>query len=248
LPEGDLVKLRERERDLHRLADYSIVVSQEERAELHALYDLDVSRIGLVAVMQDIYPKGIAVPFAQRRDICFVGSPHPSNLQAIHYFLREVFPIVAQEAPDIRLHVLGKGMEQAGIDVPMGFADKVEIVGPVADMLVAVAQYRLQVVPIRDGSGIKGKLVESLACNTPVVTTSPGLRGMPARDVEEFLCADDPREFADCVIRLHSDAALWSRQADFGRRFVEKNFSSAVFQDHVYSLMRTIRRADTVDR
>jgi glycosyltransferase involved in cell wall biosynthesis len=59
----------------------------------------------------------------------------------------------------------------------------------------------------------------------PVVATSPAVEGMHLVDGLDALVADDADGFADAVLRLYDDEALWNRIAINGRANVARHFS-----------------------
>ena len=68
------------------------------------------------------------------------------------------------------------------------------------------------------------KILEAFARGIPVVSTTIGVEGIDARAGEHLLVADDPREFADAVLRLLRDPVLAARIAAAGRRLVEERY------------------------
>src|SRR3970282_1335490 len=51
---------------------------------------------------------GPGLPFAQRRDLVFVGGfRHPPNADAVHWFVSAVWPLLRMREPTLQLHVLG---------------------------------------------------------------------------------------------------------------------------------------------
>ena len=64
-----------------------------------------------------------------------------------------------------------------------------------------------------------------MAHGLPVVATGCAVEGMHLRDGEDVLVADAAVAFADAVLRLHDDEALWSRLAANGRVSVATHFS-----------------------
>jgi len=50
---------------------------------------------------------------------------------------------------------------------------------------------------------------------------------MGLRDGEELLVAESPQDFADAIVRLYGDEALWQRLAAGGRDNVRRHFSRA---------------------
>ena len=86
------------------------------------------------------------------------------------------------------------------------------------------------IVPLRIGGGTRLKIFEAMAMGKAVVSTTVGAEGLPVTDGEHVLLADDPRAFADAVVRLMRDAgapardskrrrARWSSSATTGRRW-----------------------------
>ena len=60
----------------------------------------------------------------------------------------------------------------------------------------------VSVVPMRVGGGTRLKVYEAMAVGTPVVSTSIGVEGLPIIDGADYVCADEPEQFADAVVAL----------------------------------------------
>ena len=88
-----------------------------------------------------------------------------------------------------------------------------------------MAGCRVAVAPLRYGAGVKGKVNLSMAHGQPVVATPCAVEGMFLRDGEDVLVAGDAGAFADAVVRLHGDEALWNRLARSGLDSVARHFS-----------------------
>ena len=76
----------------------------------------------------------------------------------------------------------------------------------------------------RIGAGIKGKVLEEMACGVPVVSTKVGSSGIDARTDEEILIADNPRAFAKKVVKILSDDKLRERLTIEARWLAEKKY------------------------
>ena len=81
------------------------------------------------------------------------------------------------------------------------------------------------VAPLRYGAGIKGKLVRTLAYGLPSVASSVAVEGMGLQGEKHVLVADDPRCFAEAIVRLFHDRAVWQLLQEEGYKFVEKRYS-----------------------
>ena len=107
----------------------------------------------------------------------------------------------------------------------LGTLPGVIVHGHVADIDPYMDGGRIAIAPLRYGAGVKGKVNLSMAHGQPVVATSCAVEGMHLRDGEDVLVADDPQAFADAVVRLHQDEALWNTLAQNGLDSVARNFS-----------------------
>ena len=66
------------------------------------------------------------------------------------------------------------------------------------------------------------KVLDYFAARLPVVSTSKGVEGIPVRDGEEFVLADEPELFAAAVARLLAQPEQARALAARGRAFVEQ--------------------------
>ena len=130
----------------------------------------------------------------------FLGSfRHLPNQEALHWFVKSVFPRVRAKEPRARLIVIGS-------DPPprhsLPHAEAIELAGFVEDVREPLGRYAVFVCPILSGSGVRVKLLEAFAAGIPVVSTRLGAEGLAAEDGEICALADDPESFAACVVEL----------------------------------------------
>ena len=104
--------------------------------------------------------------------------------------------------------------------------------------------------PVRLRIGTQTKILEALACGTPVVTSSAGNHGIGGASGEHLYVADDPEEFAKKISTLLR-GERWSELSENGRRFVEDNFTwekSALKLEQVLEQLLTATTRDWVQR
>ena len=81
----------------------------------------------------------------------------------------------------------------------------------------------------------------------PVVATTPSIEGMHLVPEQDVLVADDAKGFADAIVRLYHDEALWQRLAEGGRENIRRHFSRDVARSAITAPVsrspRGIRRA-----
>jgi glycosyltransferase involved in cell wall biosynthesis len=156
--------------------------------------------------------------------LIFVGYlPHTPNEEGLRWFLEKSYSHVLEEEPKAQLVVVGGGPSNRirGLMHDCG----VEYQGFVEDLRSEYARARVYLAPIFSGGGIRTKIVEAMAAGMPIVTTGFGPLGIGIRPGDHLLTADDPKEYARCVVRLLRDDSAWWRIRDRARQFVEENYS-----------------------
>jgi len=222
---------RAQELKLIRECDVTLVVSPAEQQLLAR--DAPGARVDVLSNVHEVY--GRRVPFAERRDLVFVGGfQHPPNTDAVTWFVREVFPRVRTELEGIRFHVIGSKVPET----IRALADEQVIVhGYVEDIAPYMDACRVSVAPLRYGAGVKGKVNMAMSYGLPVVATPIAVEGMHVRVDEDVLVAADAACFADTVIRLYRDEGLWTSLSTNGLANVERHFSFAAAREAVERIL-----------
>lgn len=211
-------EMRALELSVIQAADATIVHSSAEEELLKELVP-DAN----VRVFQWAIPiRGTNSPLAQRRDIVFIGGfQHPPNVDAVIYFLTDIFPLVKAAIPEARFLVVGSNPPPALTEKA---SDDVVITGFVEDLAPLLDRCRVAVAPLRYGAGIKGKIGTTLSVGLPCVASLVAAEGMGLQDGEDILIADSPEDFAAAVTRIYRDDALWGRISVTGTQFAERNY------------------------
>jgi GT2 family glycosyltransferase len=229
-------RTRAAELDVIARSDATLVVSAAERELLAA--DAPGARVEVLSNLHRV--SGPGRPFAERADVVFVGGfRHPPNVDAVRWFVAEVWPRVRARLPDARFHCIGGDVpaEVAALAASPG----VHVHGHVPDLAPYMDGARIAVAPLRFGAGVKGKVNLSMAHGQPVVATSCAVEGMHLRDGVDVAVADDPEAFADAIVALYGDEARWQRLAANGLRNVAEHFSFDAARDVV---RRVLLRGD----
>ncbi len=221
---GALAQSREQELSMIALADVTLVVSAYE---LELLGELGCG--GQVELLSNSHPSPVTqgLEWSEREGLIFVANfHHRPNEDGLTWFLDEIYPLVVESLGPVPLTVVGapapKHLERD--DTPA-----VNVVGWVDDLEDTYGQSRVAIAPLRYGAGIKGKVGEAWVHGVPVVMTGIAAEGMRLEgELAEFI-SDNPREFADAVIKLLTDEALWNRISALSQSRAETHFGSATF-------------------
>ena len=202
-------------------ADIVLAIQENDSCYLKELCDRDVITIGHLPNI-DIGPAIKNYHSAPNR-LLYVATNTVPNQDAMEFFLAEIWPDLVKAYPSVRVDVIGgicfylKGK----VDSSFNLLYKVD------DLFSYYQGEYIVINPVRIGTGLKIKNMEALFSGKPLVTTSIGAQGLEKWAGKAFLVADDPREFADCIGKLLSDAAacknLHENALEFARQYRDEH-------------------------
>jgi GT2 family glycosyltransferase len=214
-----------------RSSDMVWVTSTYEAELLRA--DAPGTHVEIVPMIHSV--RADVPPFARRRNILFIGSfHHPPNEDAVIYFVEQVLPLVRSQLPGVQLLVVGSHVPPSILALA---SDAVVVLGYVQDIEPVFDSCRVSVAPIRYGAGVKGKVTQSLAWGLPAVATPIAAEGTQLIHDVHLMIASDPAAFAQRVVEVYDDEALWTRLSVAGRRQVEASLSYDAIRSSVGAML-----------
>lgn len=182
-----------------------------------------------------VIPTGVDLEFFGYRDpdrddrVVFCGSMDwMANQEGVQYFMNDVWPLIAEQVPEAGMTVVGRAAPEAMINEARRRELNWEFTGFVDDVRPFIQGAAVSVIPLRVGGGTRLKAYEAMSMGSPIVSTSIGMEGLPVQPDRHYLRADDPKSFADCVVRCLKDRSMRQAMAKESRQFVEENFSYKV--------------------
>jgi len=163
-------------------------------------------------------------PMKERKDIMFVGGfGHSPNVDAVKWFIENVWSKIKDKNKDMKFYVIGSRPPE---EIQNLANDRVIVTGYVDDKTLEEFYDNCKVVvaPLRYGAGVKGKIVEALYYNLPVVTTLIGAEGFyEAEDVMKI--ADNADDFAKAVLEIYENDDIAEEMSKKAREYCKKYFS-----------------------
>ena len=145
-------------------------------------------------------------------EFAFVGgSQHNPNLDAMVWFCHSVIPLLREKGFAFRLHVVGRWKRSLVRAFSRKFPE-LNFTGYVAD-IAEFLNGKISVVPVRIGSGMRIKILESIHSMSPFITTAKGVEGQDFRHGEECLICDTAEAFASTMAALAADSSLQKKLA-----------------------------------
>lgn len=176
--------------------------------------------------------------FTERKNILFIGGfIHQPNVDAIRWFVYEIFPLIKNQMPDVKLYVIGSNPPK---DIKIPGDDSIIITGFVERVEPYLEESRIFIAPVRYGAGIKGKINKSMCHGLPVVTTTIGAEGMYLLNRQNALISDDKEEFAQYCIELYQNEELWSELSKNSLENIKNHFSYSYWKDEIEKLLGEI--------
>jgi glycosyltransferase involved in cell wall biosynthesis len=207
-------------------ADLILTCSHEDRESLAKLYDTSVQKMRVVP--NGIFAFNHALPTEESRSalkqslgvrathLCiFVGSNYKPNNDAARFIVGEL----AAAMPETAFAVIGGCVAALdGIHVP----SNVRVLGLLeeSEKQAWLGAADVAVNPLTQGSGTSIKMFDFMAAGVPVVTTTPGARGIIRAGKKAFLVSSRART-ATTLRKLLAEPARRQETAVAARKLVE---------------------------
>lgn len=215
-----------------RLADAVVTHSPLEARLLRTA--VAAGKVHVVPWAVPVAPTGTV--FGERRGLAFVGGyGHPPNIDAVHYLMLEIMPLVWRKDPSIEVLLVGSEMPDS---VRAYAGERVTALGQVPRLADVLARVRLTVAPLTFGAGVKGKVLDSLAGGVPCVCSPVAAEGLALPEPLARLVSATPEAFAMAILRVHDSAGEFRAARDAGLAFVEAGYSEAVVDPALRSALR----------
>jgi glycosyltransferase involved in cell wall biosynthesis len=162
--------------------------------------------------------------------LLFIGSfRHFPNVIAFRFLLDQVWPLLSAARPDITLTIVAGDTPlvhwTAHTGLPAPHLDaRIRLLDFVADVRPLYAEANLALVPTLVSAGTNLKVLEALAMERAVLSTTSGCNGLDLVHGETVWIADAPEDFAAAAVQLLADDSLRRRIAAAGRAYVQTRF------------------------
>lgn len=162
-----------------------------------------------------------------------------ANVTMVLHLVEDIMPRVWSERQDVNVVIVGKDPPKEIQDLAQN--PRVRVTGTVADLRPYLKAATLAVAPLAYGVGIQNKVLEAMACATPVVATPQAISALSVQPGVEALVAQEPADFAGAILKLFADPQLRARVGLAGRRYVETHHDWAVIGGQLEQVYAGVR-------
>lgn len=146
-------------------------------------------------------------------------SYHANVTMALH-LINDIMPLVWANRPTVKVTIVGQNPPPAV--KKLSEDPRVIVTGFVPDMRPYLQQATVAVVPSVYGAGIQNKILEAMACGTPVVAAARATAALGLEDNRDFLSATGAEEFAQQILRLLDNSEFRQAVALNGLKYVRR--------------------------
>ncbi|WP_299887422.1 glycosyltransferase [uncultured Lacinutrix sp.] len=212
--------------------DLSIMISQVEveilmhqfKVDEHLLCYLPFLLEAVSLKQQNALPN-----FKQREHFVTVGNfLHEPNMDGIKYLKESIWPYIKKKLPKAEMHIYG-AYESAKVTQLNDESQDFYIKGFVDDIDEVMKNYKICLVPLRYGAGLKGKIVDAMLNGIPCITTSIGAEGMYGNLEPNGFIEDDPIDFAKIAVELYTNKIFWTAKQKHGVDIINLRFDKQLF-------------------
>lgn len=179
--------------------------------------------------------------------IAFVGGLGSKfNVDAVHFFVKEIFPLIKTQFPHAQFAIIGQNPPASILKLQEN--DGFIVTGEVDDVTAELVRAEVYVSPLRAGTGFKTKVVEALNVGKAIVATPEGVQGLWDLGQDVIEIRSEPKGFADAVVNILKNTSLRRELESKSRKLFENSYSLNAVTPKVLDLYDEIQNSQAEDR
>jgi len=221
------------EKEIHtaRTADTIVTVSSRE-AEIYTQHGYR----NTVVLGHSLEVEPTSRSFSERSGLLFIGALRDEdspNVDSIHWFINEVWPILKSADSELLLHVVGDNEAESLLALD---ADRIHYHGRLDELDDIYDSVRVFIAPTRFAAGIPHKVHGAAARGVPSVVTTLLAEQLGWQHDAQLLAGDTPQAFADNCLALYHDAERWERIRNSALQSAAQECSPSEFESTLFKL------------
>ena len=145
------------------------------------------------------------------------------NEEGIRWFIDEVLPKTVEKVPQFIYHLAGRNMPEwlTNLNNP-----NINVIGEVPDAKEFVANHDVAIVPLLSGSGIRIKIIESMAMGKTVITTRVGAEGILYDEEVNIIIAENVAKMVEAIRSINENPQIAVKIGEAARKLVEETYDN----------------------
>jgi glycosyltransferase involved in cell wall biosynthesis len=177
---------------------------------------------------------------ADRRDPATVlvsgKMSYHANVTMVLRLIESIMPAVWARHPEVKVVIVGKDPPSRIQELNQD--DRVTVTGTVRDIRPYLQMATVAVAPVEYGAGIQNKVLEAMACGTPVIATPQAVSAIDLIAGRDALIAESTQAFAEAAFTLLENREKQREIGANGRAFVERHYRWSDITDQLEAIYR----------
>ena len=165
------------------------------------------------------------------------------NEEGIRWFIEDCMDAVVEKTPDFVFHLAGRHMPEWLRELK---DPHVDVVGEVPDAKEFVSHHDVAIVPLLSGSGIRIKIIESMAMGKTVITTQIGAEGILYDEDVNVIIAENKAKMAEAIRRINVDPASAVEIGKAARKLVEEVYDNRKLIERLLMFYQQIKPSSKI--
>ncbi|MBE0409077.1 MAG: glycosyltransferase [Anaerolineales bacterium] len=203
--------------------DHTVVTSRVDKESFITLPGGVTDRHSLSVVPNGVdLSYFIAGDFKSREPATLVISgkmSYHANVTMVMHFMRNILEHIHASRPDVKVWIVGK--DPPDEIAALGASSQVTITGTVNDIRPYLQKATIAIAPLTYGAGVQNKVLEAMACATPVVAYPQATSALETLAGRDLIVAENPESFSNAVIKLLDHPNSRQQIGQNGRLYVE---------------------------
>ena len=161
------------------------------------------------------------------------------NEEGISWFLNNVWEKLSSKEPELVLNLAGRHMPKWLTKLKR---KNINVLGEVPDAKEFIRDNDIAIVPLLSGSGIRIKIIESMAMGRTVITTMIGAEGIQYSEYENIIIADSPAKMIEVIRKIIKEPKEAQRIGRNARKLVEEVYDNKKIIDRLMTFYDEISK------
>ncbi|WP_452223426.1 glycosyltransferase [Lacinutrix chionoecetis] len=167
---------------------------------------------------------------------------HAPNVDGLVHLKQNIWPLIRQKLPKAEVHIYGAYVTEQAKQMH-NEADGFIVKGFAENIKEVMQTYKVCLVPLRYGAGLKGKIIDAMVNGIPCVTTSIGAEGMYGDLEPNGFVEDEPEIFAEKAVELYTNKIYWAGKQKIGVNIINIRFDKQLYTKDFLHKVETTQNA-----
>jgi len=159
------------------------------------------------------------------------------NLEAVNNLINNIFPKIRLKIPTAKLYLGGSFMPDT---IQTSESEGIIVEGFINNVPNFITSNGIMLAPIKSGSGVRVKILESMSFGVPIVTTKIGIEGIHSTNGTDIMIANTEDEFIQNAIELSLSKEIRESIGRNAKKNIEENYQTEVITKKLIEFIKKI--------